>query len=434
MPKADDALRRSLKRHLGLVLVSCVLVFGGAATLSAAIRMSGAVVSGGHLVVESELKKVQHPTGGVVSELLVDNGAHVTAGDVLLRLDRTVAEATLTAVTRELWELAARRARLEAERDGASAPAFPQDLKDAAKGDPAVDHIVSGEKKLFDFRIAASRGQKDQLRERIAQLKLEIRGLDGQIVAKASEIELVGKELDGVRALWEKNLVQLTRLTALERDAARLKGEAGKLDATLAQTRGKVSETELQILQIDQSMRSDTSKELAEIRSKSSELIEKKVSSLDQLMRIELRAPQSGVVHQLSVHTKGGVIAPGEQVMMIVPESDQLTVEARILPKDIDQVRLGQKAVLRFTSFNQRTTPEIPGEVERVAADVTDDDRTDQPYYLVRIRIADRSLLGDKTLTPGMPVEAFVQTGDRTMLSYLTKPLFDQSRRAFQER
>ena len=434
MPRDDGRLHRSLRRHLALALASCALVFGGAAALSASIRMSGAVVAGGHLVVESELKKVQHPTGGVVAELLVDNGAHVAAGEALLRLDRTVADATLTAVTRELWELAARRARLEAERAGAAEPAFPPDLLDAARADLAVAHIVSGERKLFHFRIAASGGEKSQLRERIGQLKLEIEGLQGQIKAKASEIELVGKELDGVRSLWEKNLVQLTRLTALERDAARLRGEAGKLDATLAQTRGKVTETELQILQIDQSMRSDTSKELAEIRSKSSELVEKKVASIDQLMRIELKAPQAGVVHQLSVHTKGGVIAPGEQVMMIVPESDELAVEARILPKDIDQVRLGQKAVLRFTSFNQRATPEIAGEVARVAADVTEDDRTDQPYYLVRVKILSRSDLGDVTLTPGMPVEAFIQTGDRTMLSYLTKPLWDQSRHAFRER
>ncbi|MET0313177.1 MAG: HlyD family type I secretion periplasmic adaptor subunit, partial [Hansschlegelia sp.] len=305
---------------------------------------------------------------------------------------------------------------------------------DAAAADPAVEHIVSGEGKLFAFRCDALKGQEAQLGERIGQLKLEIEGLEGQSKAKTREIELVHKELDGVRELWEKNLVQLTRLTSLERDAARLDGEAGKLESTIAETRGKITETELQILQLDQSMRSDDSKELADIRSKVSELLEKKVAAMDQLSRVELKAPQSGVVHQLTVHTKGGVISSGEQVMLIVPENDNLTVEARILPKDIDQVHLGQRATLRFTTFNQRTTPEINGEVSRVAADVTDDDRTDQPYYLVRIKIDDMNRLGKVTLTPGMPVDAFIETGNRSMISYLTKPLADQARRAFQER
>ena len=239
-----------------------------------------------------------------------------------------------------------------------------------------------------------------------------------------------------MRDLWQKNLIPINRVTALERDAARLEGERGQLIATIAQAKGKISEIELQIIQIDQNARSEVAKELADIRAKIAELVERKVTAMDQLQRIDIRAPQSGVVHQLAVHTKGGVVAAGEQLMLIVPEADDLIVEVRVAPHSIDQVKLDQPAALRFPGFNQRTTPELIGRVTRIAADVIEDQRSSQPYYLVRITIADGEIdrLNGLKLVPGMPVEAFIRTDERTMLSYLLKPLTDQARRAFRER
>jgi HlyD family secretion protein len=242
--------------------------------------------------------------------------------------------------------------------------------------------------------------------------------------------------LEGVRELRQKNLIPVQRVTALERDAARLEGEKGALIASMAQVRGKITETDLQIMQIDQELRTEVGKELAEIRGKMSELVERKVTAQDQLKRIDIRAPQDGTVHQLAVHTVGGVISPGETLMIVVPGSDHLTVEAKIAPQDIDQVRIGQPAILRFSAFNQRTTPELNGDVSRISADLTTDQRTGQTYYTVRIAIPESEILrlGGLKLTPGMPVEAFMRTQQRTVLTYFTKPLADQFERAFRGR
>jgi HlyD family secretion protein len=242
--------------------------------------------------------------------------------------------------------------------------------------------------------------------------------------------------VQGVRTLWEKNLVQLTRLTALERDAARLKGERAQSISVTAQARGKVSEIELQILQIDQDLSSEVAKEFREVDAKIGEFIERKVTAEDQLKRIDIRAPQDGVVHQLAVHTIGGVVSPTDPVMLIVPEADLLSVEAKVAPQDIDQIHIGQAAVLRFSAFNQRTTPEISGSISRISADVTADQRTGQNFYTIRISIAPDELarLGVVKLLPGMPAEVFAKTYDRSVMSYLVKPLHDQVMRAFRER
>jgi HlyD family secretion protein len=428
------ATRRSIGRHVAAITVVATLLVGSVGVMGGTMEVSGAVIALGSLVVESSVKKVQHPTGGIIGELLVGDGTHVSAGDLLVRLDPTEAQSTLAAVTKLLWELTARRTRLEAERDGSETVEFPSDLLSAAE-DSEIARIVSGERKLFDLRRDAQGGQKAQLRERITQLSDEVAGLTEQAAAKNKEIDLVQQELGGVRELWQKSLIPITRLTALERDAARLEGERGLLGATIAQTRGKISEIELQIIQLDQNMRSDVAKELGDIRAKMSELVEKKVTATEQLKRIDIRAPQSGTVHQLAVHTKGGVIGAGEQIMLIVPEADTLIVEIKVAPRDIDQVRLEQDVILRFTSFNQRTTPELTGTVSRIGADTIKEERNDASYYLVRVTLNPGEIerLGDRKLVPGMPVEAFVKTKDRTMLSYFLKPLTDQAQRAFRE-
>ncbi len=312
---------------------------------------------------------------------------------------------------------------------------FPAQLLARANEAP-VGVAVANERKLFELRRSARLGQKAQLRQRITQLQDEIRGLTAQQEAKAREISLIGKELEGVRELWKNNLVQITRLTALERDGARLEGERGQLVAAVAQAKGKISETELQVIQIDQDLSSEVAKDMREVDAKFGEFVERKVAAEDQLKRIDIRAPQDGVVLESKVHTVGGVIPAGDAIMLIVPETDNLMVEAKVNPHEIDQVQVGQSAVLRFSAFNLRTTPEINGTVTRVSADTTTDQRTGQNYYTTRIAMTKKEIarLGDVKLIPGMPVEAFVQTGERTVMSYLVKPLQDQFTRAFREK
>jgi HlyD family secretion protein len=427
--------RRSIRRHVLTSVAVVVLLAGGLGGWAMTTELAGAVVTSGLLVVDTNVKKVQHPTGGVVGELKVRDGDRVKAGDVVVRLDETVTRANLAIVVKSLDELGARQARLEAERDSNETLDFPA-LLTSRMSNPDVARIVASEEKLFDLRKEARRGQKAQLRERIGQLQEEIQGLTGQAAAKANEIVLIGRELEGVRYLWKKNLIPISRLTALEREAVRLDGERGHLIASTAQAKGKMTETELQIIQIDQELRSEVAKELREIQAKTAELVERKVAAEDQLMRVDLRAPQDGVVHQLAVHTVGGVITASEPLMLIVPESDELTVEVRLPPQNIDQVTIGRPATLRFSAFNQATTPEINGFVTRISADVIQDQKTNTAYYTVRISIstAEIARLNGLKLVPGMPVEAFIQTGQRTVISYLVKPLSDQIQKAFRER
>ncbi len=432
---APGSSRESIYRHLLAGALVVLLLAGGVGGWASTTQIAGALIAQGSVVVDSNVKKVQHPTGGVVGKLNVQDGDRVKAGDILVQLDDTITRANLAIVTKGLDELAARKSRLEAERDGLESVAFPAELL-ARSNEASVAVALANERKLFELRRSARLGQKAQLKQRITQLQDEVSGLTAQQDAKAREIALIGKELEGVRELWKNNLVQITRLTALERDGARLEGERGQLTASVAQTKGKITETELQIIQIDQDLSSEVAKDMREVDAKFGEFVERKVAAEDQLRRIDLRAPQDGIVLESKVHTVGGVIPAGDAIMLIVPESDNLLVEAKVNPHDIDQVQIGQSAVLRFTAFNLRTTPEINGKVTRVSPDTTTDQRTGQTYYTTRIAMTKNEIakLGDVKLIPGMPVEAFVQTGERTVLSYLIKPLQDQFMRAFREK
>ena len=264
----------------------------------------------------------------------------------MLRLDDTVTRATLGVVRSQLDELLAREARLLAERDDADAIVFPAQLT-SGREDASVATAVAGEQRLFESRRSARTGQRSQLRERIAQTNEEIRGLSAQQEAKESELKLIAKELVGVTELYKKNLVSISRFTQLQRDQTRLQGERGQLIADIARARGKISETELQIIQLDQDFRTEVLKDLRETQGKIAELKERVTAAEDQLKRIDLRAPQTGVVHQLSVHTVGGVIANGELIMQIVPRADELVVEAKVAPNDIDQIAIGSTAIVR---------------------------------------------------------------------------------------
>ncbi|MFL6803989.1 MAG: HlyD family type I secretion periplasmic adaptor subunit [Xanthobacteraceae bacterium] len=427
--------RRSIRRHVVTGIAAIAVLAGGLGGWAMTTELSGAVIASGALVVDTNLKKVQHPTGGVVGELRVRNGDRVKAGDVVIRLDDTTTRANLAIVIKGLDELAARQARLEAERDDDENIDFAVELL-ARKSNPDVARILGSEQILFDLRRKARLGQKAQLREKVAQVQDEILGLSGQADAKKREIELIQRELEGVRDLWSKKLVPISRLTALEREATRLDGERQQYISAVAQAKGKISETKLQIIQIDQDLRSEVAKELREIQAKSAELVERKVAAQDQLMRVDVRAPQDGIVHQLAVHTIGGVVTASEPLMLIVPQADELTVEVKLPPQNIDQLSGGQRAILRFSAFNQRTTPEINGVVTTISADITQDQKTSASYYLVRISMsaAEIARLNDLKLVAGMPVETFIQTGDRTVMSYLVKPLHDQIVKAFRER
>ena len=427
--------RRSIRLHLAIGLAVVVILAGGLGGFSATQQFSGALIAPGQIVVESNVKKVQHPTGGVVGEVRARDGDRVKAGDIVVRLDDTVTKANLAIVTKNLDAALARAARLEAEQRGFDKIKFPPQL--LARADvPDAAAVMASETKLFEVRVNGRVGQKAQLRERITQLNDEIAGLTAQEKAKDQESALVDKELAGVRQLYEQRLVQLSRLTTLERDAARLNGERAQYIAAMAQAKGKITETELQIIQVDKDMVSEVSKDLREANDKIGELIERKVTAEDQLRRVDIRAPQDGIVEQSNVHTVGGVITAGDTLMLIVPQTDDLQVEAKVNPQDIDKLQVGQQTLLRLSAFNQRTTPELNGVVSRVSPDVNTDQRTGQSYYTIRVSMPPEEIarLGEVKLIPGMPVEAFVQTGDRTMLSYLMKPLHDQLMRAFREK
>ena len=430
-----QGVQHSIRLHLIIGLSLVGVLAGGLGTWASTQEISGALIAPGQIVVESNLKKVQHPTGGVVGELLARDGDVVKSGQILVRLDDTVTKANLAIVTKNLDAAMARAARLEAEQRGADKIKFPPQLTERAS-DPDVAAVMVSEGKLFDVRVTGRSGQKAQLRERVTQLNEEIAGLTAQENAKAQEIALVEKELAGVRQLYDQHLVQISRLTTLERDAARLNGERAQYVASRAQAKGKITETELQIIQVDKDVVSEVSKDLRETNDKIGEYIERKVTAEDQLRRVDIRSPQDGIVEQSTVHTVGGVITAGDTIMIVVPQSDDLQVEAKVNPADIDKLQVGQKTLLRLSAFNQRTTPELNGVVSRVSPDVTTEQRTGQSYYTIRVSMPPEEIarLGEVKLIPGMPVEAFVQTGDRTMLSYLMKPLHDQFMRAFREK
>ena len=435
MSEADNDPRRSIRRLnlLGFaVLLALVGGFGGWAATS---QLAGAVIAPGTIVVETNVKKVQHPTGGIVGEIMVKEGSHVEQGQIIMRLDDTLTKATRDIVRSQLDELLAREARLLAERDGVETVKFPDGLT-ARRTEPSVATALAGEDKLFESRRTARAGQRAQLRERVTQANDEIRGLSSQHDAKESEIKFIAQELVGVTELFQKNLIPIIRYMALQRDQAKLVGERGQFIAEIARARGKISEIELQIIQLDQDFRTEVLRDLREAQGKIAELRERVVAAEDQLKRVDLRAPQTGIVHQLAVHTVGGVIANGETIMQIVPRSDLLMVEAKVAPQDVDQVAVGAKVTVRLMAGNQRTMPDMSGVLTQVSADLTREPQTNLSYYLVRATLDEGQVrqLGDLILVPGMPADAFIQTAVRTPLEYLLKPLQEQMARTFRER
>ncbi len=420
----------------GKIWLGIIVGLGGfliVAIWLAVAQLNGAVVAQGLVVVEDEPKKVQHLQGGTVGELLVREGERVVLDQILLRLDVTVPRSTLAQINSQLAQLGGRRARLEAERDGRDEVAFPAGFEN---GSDEERQVAARERLYLRESRETRRQQAEQLNERIGQYEREVEGTIAQITAKAKEIQLIGVELTGVETLFRQNLIPISRVTVLQREVARLGGEKGALEASVAKARGQVAEIRVQLLSLEQRVKTDAVKELGDVEASIAQLVEKKVTAEDVLRRVEIRAVQSGVVHQLKVHHVGAVIAPGETVMLIVPDRERLVAEFRISPIEIDQIRLGQAARLRFSAFNTRTTPEVEGRIIRVAPDITRDPATGATYFVARAGVdqAELARLDGHVITPGMPVEVYAETGRRTALNYIAKPLMDSLDRAFRER
>ena len=441
MTTIRPAPRYAIRKLNFVGYAAMVVALGGFGGWASTTDIAGAVIASGNVVVETSAKKVQHLTGGIVGEILVRDGSEVETGQVLMRLDDTLTRANLGVVQSQLDLYVAREARLLAERDGLQNVTFPEAMRTGpARGAP--DTAIAGEERLFQARREGREGQRAQLRERTAQIGEEIRGLTAQQESKDSEIKYIGEQLVGVSELYKKNLVTNERYVQLQRDQARLQGERGQLIADIARSRGKIAETELQILQLDQDFRTDVLKDLRETQAKIAELQERANAAADELRRIDIRAPQAGIVYQLQVHTIGGVIGKGDTVMQIAPRADALLVEAKIAPQDIDQIAVGASVRVRIEAGNRRMTPDLEGKVTVLSPDITHESETtpkgiqSQQYYVARVALAEEDLnsIGDLHLVPGMPADVYIRTEDRTPLDYLLKPLHEQIARTFRER
>jgi HlyD family secretion protein len=412
-----------------------VLVMGGVvgswATFS---ELNGAVIAPATIMVESYSKKVQHKEGGIVADIRVKDGDRVAIGQALVILDNTETKSELAIIDGLLDEALAKRARLEAQRDRASAIIFPAEVIARAK-EPGVAAIMAGQTKLFNARLQAIIGKKEQLNQQIGQLTEQIGGLESQKIAKEKQLVLIGAELTDLKDLQSKGLVPISRVLAMDRETARLDGERGELVASKASAEARIAEVKVQILQIDEEDLSQTLTDLREIEGKVVELKERKLAIASRLERMVIKSPITGDVYQLAVHTIGGVIGPGEPIMLIVPEADELILQAQVMPQDIDQVRPGQIAHIRFPAFNSRLTPEVAAEVTQISADTSRIDASSPPFYSVRLMISAKELdkLGTNKLKPGMPAEAFIQTEAQTPLTYFLKPLTDQFAHALRE-
>jgi HlyD family type I secretion membrane fusion protein len=406
-----------------------VVALGGWAATS---ELSGAVIAPGVVKVDKDLRSVQHLDGGIIRAISVQNGDIVKEGQVLFTLDHTQMKAELQIVRGQLVELLSKRQRLLAERDQLDAILPIDGYEDLGIENSSV---LKGEVRLFIGNKETRASQIEQLKLGIAQLEEEINGLIAQENANKSELKLVQAEADKVQKLQVKGLVEGTRTYASNRDLTKLKGERGQIEASIARSKSRRSEIELQILAIDDTARNDAQKQLSDIEPRISELLERRSAISDRLTRMDIRSPISGTINEVAINTIGGIITPAQKLLTIVPENAVLQIEIKLQPTDIDQVYVGQPAKLRFSAFSARDTPELNGEVSFVSPATTADQASGQIYYVAQVNVEDSELnkLNGKKLVPGMPVETFVQTDRRTALSYLVKPFTDQFQRAFRE-
>ncbi len=412
-----------------------IILVGGLGVWAVQTRLAGAIVSQGIIEVQSNRQVVEHPDGGVVGEIYVRDGDAVTDGDLLVRLDDTFLSSEKTIVEAQLFELLARRARLEAERDGADAEALAAQLAYVQKQDGIDPDLIAGQQRLFEARFETMTQQIEQLRKQRIQIESEIEGTEAQLVSLRRQVELIQDELKDQQSLFNRGLTQASRVSALQREEASLTGEIGRLDASVARLTGQIAATEIEIVELTSTRREEAITALRDAQTQISELAERRLSLDVRLSRLDIRAPVAGTVYGSQVFALQSVIQPAEPMMYVVPQDTPLLVAARVDAIHVDQLHIGQPVSLRFPAFNQRETPEIDGRVVTVSADTFTDDNTGQTYYRAEVAPEDDQIerLNGQALLPGMPVETMIKTDERSPLSYLIKPLADYFNRAFRE-
>ena len=416
-----------------IALIALVFGLGGWAAMA---NIAGAIVSSGQIEVEANRQVVQHPEGGVVGEILADDGDLVQAGQVLVRFDDTLLRSELSIIEGQLFELMARRGRLEAERDGFEGIAFPDELETLSpESGIDIQNLKAGQLRLFAARRDSLTKEAEQLRERRTQIERQIEGSEAQLEALKRQNELLAEELADQTDLLNKGLAQASRVLSLQREEARLRGQVGELTAAVAESRGRIAETEIEILKLESSLREEAITTLRDLEYNEIELKQRRLSTLETLSRMDVRSPAEGIVYGTTIYALRSVVRPAEPLMYVVPSDSPFVIASRIEPIHIDQVHQGQDAKLVFSAFSARTTPELEGTVVNVSADVFTDEVTGQVYYRAEILPKDGEIekLAGQELLPGMPVESFIRTSDRTPLAYLTKPLTDYFNRAFRE-
>lgn len=422
-------LRRTGRVGL-LATLTAVLLIGG---FIANTTIAGAVVTSGILVVDSGAKPVQHPGGGVVAEVLVRNGAEVSAGQPVLRLDTSALTAKLTSSAIQLAQQSAQLARLVAERDDLAQPQFDGVVEDASVTRAELDVILRTEQEQWRRRREELSGQLEQLDEQIAQSEADQRAYEAQLASTVEERDLIAGQLQNLRSLYDQQLVAYPRIAETELSLTQAKGNEGRLTSAIAVSKAKLAELKVTKIQISRTWRTDVAKQIADVQVSLTQLGEQVAISRDQMQRSTIRAPLDGIVHELAALTGGTVIQPGETLMLVVPDHDRLVGEVKIRPGDIDQVYPGQKVTLQFSAFERATTPSVHAHLSAISADLIEDPRSGLLYYTGRIEPEQMDILSSQGLkpVPGMPIEAFIRTEDRTIFSFLTKPLTDQANRAF---
>jgi HlyD family type I secretion membrane fusion protein len=407
---------------------------GGFGAWAALAPLSSAAMAPGIVRVETERKTVQHLEGGIIAELLVREGDHVTGGQVLVRLDDLEARALHDLLKAQQTALAAQQARLIAERDNRAVLIFPEGLV-AQLSSGKVAEIIGGQERIFASGREALQGEIDVLHQRIAQLHAQIDALKAQWASGVDQLALINEEVMSVRTLVEKGLERKPRLLALERNAAYLAGQQGEYAGRIAEAKEAIASAELEILNARRTRVEKAALELREVETQLAQVDERLAEASVKLGRRDVLAPQTGTVLHLRYHTIGGVVPPGNDILDIVPADEKLVVEARVSPNDIDVVHGGLPAKLVLTAYKSRTTPHIDGRVAQVSADALHDERTGETYYVARVEADTHQLahLDAVKLTPGMPVETIIHTGNHTFWTYLIQPLTDSFRRAFRE-
>lgn len=433
----EQAQRWSARRHLVIGLLTLAVLVGGFGTWAVLAEISGAVITSGQIEVDRNRQIVQHPDGGVVEDILVDEGDAVSAGDLMIRLDARRLQSELAVVEGQLFEILARRARLEAERDGTDSLSFSPVLRAAASGDGAdVQALMEGQLRLFEARRDSESGAIDRLDQQAAQIASQLAGIEAQQTALAIQRDLLAQELADQQVLLDRGLAQASRVLALQREAASLDGRAGELTAQAAQAAERVTEIELQVLGLASTRREEAISQLRDLQFNELELSERRRNLSRQLERLDIRAPVSGLVYGMQVFARQSVIRAAEPVLYLIPQDRPLVIATQVAAIDVDQVFVGQTVTLRFPAFDQRRTPELEGTVTLVSADAFQNETSGLAYYRAEVALNPgqiERLPNDMTLIPGMPVEAFVRTAERSPLNYLIKPLADYFTKAFRE-